>query len=42
MEIWKEELYKRETYKELLDDLYEGLNEDSNPVLFFYHLKKDI
>jgi hypothetical protein len=42
IERYKKEFYKLEAYKELLDDLYEGLDEDSNPVLFFYHLKKDI
>jgi hypothetical protein len=42
VEAWKEELYKRETYNDLLDDLYDGLTSDSNPVLFFYHLRADI
>jgi hypothetical protein len=37
----KDQLYREEKYKTLLDSLYEGLMEDANPVLFFYHLKID-
>jgi hypothetical protein len=42
IEAWKEELYKKKAYNDLLDDLYDGLTSDSNPVLFFYHLSADI
>jgi hypothetical protein len=37
----KEYLYKDDTYHELLDTLFEGLTEDSNPVLFFYYFKTE-
>jgi hypothetical protein len=37
----KENLYKNIRHS-VLDDLYKGLNEDDNPVLFFYHLKNNL
>ncbi|GHT61444.1 hypothetical protein AGMMS50239_12360 [Bacteroidia bacterium] len=36
--VWKEDLYKEEKNRKLLDDLYKDLTSDSNPVLFFCHL----
>jgi hypothetical protein len=38
----KQELYQYSLYKEQLDSLYMDLDEDSNPVLFFYHLNPDL
>lgn len=38
----KQELYKYTAYKELLDSLYMALDEDANPVLFFYHLNPNL
>jgi hypothetical protein len=38
----KEKLYKSLSAKGLLDDLYNGLTENSNPVLIICHLNKDI
>ena len=34
----KEQLYRDDRYRQLLDSLFEDLTEDSNPVLFFYYL----
>jgi hypothetical protein len=38
----EEKLYKNERYKDVLDDLYYDLTDDSNPVLFFCHLNPDM
>ncbi|GHU61209.1 hypothetical protein FACS1894123_00230 [Bacteroidia bacterium] len=38
----EEKLYKNERYKDVLDDLYSELMDDSNPVLFFCRLNPDI
>jgi hypothetical protein len=38
----KQELYQYSRYKAQLDSLYMDLDEDSNPVLFFYHLNPDL
>ncbi|GHV27869.1 hypothetical protein FACS1894176_10130 [Bacteroidia bacterium] len=38
----KEGLYHETKYKKELDELYDGLTEDANPVLFFYHLREDL
>jgi hypothetical protein len=37
-----EEWYKHEPDKKLLDDLYDGLTDDSNPVLVFCRLNEKI
>lgn len=39
---WKAELYRNVNNREVLDKLYEGLDEDDNHVLFFYQLKNDL
>jgi hypothetical protein len=38
----KQDLYRGGKYTALLDSLFENLSEDSNPVLFFYHLNTDL
>jgi hypothetical protein len=38
----KDNLYHETKYKKELDDLYNDLSEDSNPVLFFYHLREGL
>lgn len=38
----KDKLYKNEKYNILLDSLFKNLTEDSNPVLFFYHLNNNL
>ncbi|GHT08485.1 hypothetical protein FACS189426_04190 [Bacteroidia bacterium] len=38
----KQGMYKDERFKKEIDALYENLTEDSNPVLFFYHLKTNL
>ena len=38
----KEEWYKHEKDRQLLDDLYGGLTEESNPVLVFCHLNEKL
>lgn len=38
----KKELYKMKVKKSELDELYNDLNENSNPVLFIYHLNKNM
>jgi hypothetical protein len=38
----EEKLYKNERYKDVLDDLYHDITDDSNPVLFFCRLNPDL
>ena len=38
----KDEFYKMKAFKTLLDELYEGLDLNSNPVLFIYHLNTNL
>jgi len=38
----KNNLYNNGRARWILDDLYNGLNEDDNPVLFFYHIKNGL
>jgi hypothetical protein len=40
--INKEEMYKNKANKIFLDNLFDGLTEDSNPVLAICHLNPDI
>ena len=38
----KNEFYKNGKFNELLDSLFENLDEDANPVLFLYYLNPDL
>jgi hypothetical protein len=38
---YKEHLYNDKKNRAVLDSLYDGLTEDSNPVLFFYKMRTD-
>jgi hypothetical protein len=38
----KQDLYKNKKHADLIDSLFENLDEDSNPVLFLYHLNTNL